>query len=347
MLAYLRRLNKPFFRIFAFNRRPPRTLFRLTPACRLTTPLRGLKTPSTCHVWPSSPEKERLPERYPGKEAVARAIRHEGDMGLPPDQIRGSLERYLEIDRLLGIDSAPLSPRPPRHAQLSGKHPPAAASPGRDKPVVALQALSPEELLRRQEALKTLDAGQVKGCMKCRLSRTRTQTVFGQGNPAARLVFVGEGPGADEDAQGLAFVGRAGQLLTRMIEAMGLTRDQVFICNIVKCRPPENRTPAPDEISACWPYLEEQLRIITPEVIVALGKPATQTLLGTTEGIGRLRGHWHEFFLSGSPMIGPATPLMPTFHPAYLLRDPGKKPQAWSDLQMVMARLGLPLPERR
>lgn len=268
-------------------------------------------------------------------------------MGFPPDQIRGSLERYLETDRLLGINSVPLPARPPRYAQPPGKHPPATASQAGSKPVAALQAISAEELARRQEALKALDAGQVKGCMKCRLSRTRTQTVFGQGNAAARLVFVGEGPGADEDAQGLAFVGRAGQLLTKMIEAMGLTRDQVFICNIVKCRPPENRTPAPDEISACWPYLEEQLRIIQPEVIIALGKPATQTLLGTTGGIGQLRGHWHEFFLSGSPMVGPPTPLMPTYHPAYLLRDPGKKLQAWNDLQMVMAHLGLPLPERR
>lgn len=271
-------------------------------------------------------------------------------MGLPRDQIRGSLERYLETDQLLGIDAVPLSTRPPTRAQPassgSGKRPPVAAPQAGGRPVLTSQPISSEELARRQEALRTLDEGQVRGCVKCRLSQTRTQTVFGQGSAAARLVFVGEGPGADEDAQGLAFVGRAGQLLTKMVEAMGLTRDRVFICNIVKCRPPNNRTPAPDEVSACWPYLEEQLRIIQPEVIVTLGKPATQTLLRVTEGIGQLRGHWHEFFLSGSPLIGPPTPVMPTYHPAYLLRDPGEKLKAWNDLQMVMARLGLPLPER-
>jgi DNA polymerase len=132
-----------------------------------------------------------------------------------------------------------------------------------------------------------------------------------------------------------------------MVEAMGLTRDDVFICNILKCRPPENRDPAPDEISSCWPYLDQQLQIIQPEVIVALGKPAAQTLLRTKEGISRLRGHWHDYYVSGSPMIGDPTPLMPTYHPAYLLRSPGEKAKAWSDLKMVMARLGLPLPPSR
>src|SRR5207249_3479394 len=117
----------------------------------------------------------------------------------------------------------------------------------------------------------------------------------------ARLVFVGEAPGADEDQQGLAFVGKAGQLLTLMIQAMGLSREQVFICNILKCRPPENRDPAPEEISACWPYLDQQLRLIAAEVVVALGRPAAQTLLRTTESIGRLRGHWHEYYASGMP----------------------------------------------
>jgi len=202
------------------------------------------------------------------------------------------------------------------------------------------------ELAERREALRVLDDEQVKGCRKCTLCETRTKTVFGQGHAAARLVFVGEAPGHDEDMQGLAFVGRAGQLLTKMIEAMGLTRDEVFICNILKCRPPSNRDPAPDEVSSCWPYLDQQLRIIQPEVIVALGKPAAQTLLRTTEGISRLRGRWHEYFTSGSPLIGPPTPLMPTFHPAYLLRSPGEKGKAWSDLQMVMVLLGLTVPKK-
>jgi DNA polymerase len=131
-----------------------------------------------------------------------------------------------------------------------------------------------------------------------------------------------------------------------MIEAMGLSRNHVYICNILKCRPPDNRDPAPDEISACWPYLDQQLRTIQPEVIVTLGKPASQTLLRTTEGISRLRGNWHEYYTSGSPLVGSPTPLMPTYHPAYLLRSPGEKAKAWSDLKMVMARLGLAVPNK-
>jgi uracil-DNA glycosylase len=276
------------------------------------------------------------------------------------DELRGSLERYLETDLLMGVDAAPLrgpAGQPSARGGASGSRPtnrpaavPAAGRsakttpPPRPQNVPVTQAISPEELASREQALKTLDEGQVKGCVKCRLSQSRTQTVFGQGSAAARLLFIGEGPGADEDAQGLAFIGRAGQLLTKMVEAMGLKREEVFICNIVKCRPPENRVPAPDEVAACWPYLDEQLRTIQPEVIVTLGKPATQTLLRTTEGIGRLRGSWHEYFVSGSAMVGPPTPLMPTYHPAYLLRNPPDKGKAWSDLKMVMTRLGLPIP---
>lgn len=273
-------------------------------------------------------------------------------MGISREDIRQSVERYLETEVMLGVEAAPLylsdrsrvAQRPAAAARLARPAPQPSLAPGVKVP--ASQVLAPEEVVRRQQALKKLDEGQVKGCLKCALSRTRTKTVFGQGNAAARLVFVGEAPGADEDASGLAFVGRAGQLLTKMIEAMGLTRDEVFICNILKCRPPNNRDPAPDEIAACWPYLDEQLRIIQPEVIVALGKPASQTLLRTTVGIGQLRGQWHDYFVSGSPMIGPATPLMPTYHPAYLLRNPPDKTKAWNDLKMVMARLGLPIPER-
>jgi len=237
------------------------------------------------------------------------------------DQTLESVVHHLELDLLLGVNSAPLSLRP---------------QPARP----------PVDLEQRIQALRQLDEQQVKSCKKCTLCETRTKTVFGQGNPAARLVFVGEAPGHDEDMQGLAFVGKAGQLLTKMIVAMGLTRDEVYICNILKCRPPDNRDPAPDEISSCWPYLDQQLRIIQPEVIVALGKPASQTLLRTTESIGRLRGNWHDYYTSGSPMIGSPTPLMPTYHPAYLLRSPGEKGKAWSDLKMVMARLDLPLPSQ-
>jgi uracil-DNA glycosylase family 4 len=156
-------------------------------------------------------------------------------------------------------------------------------------------------------------------------------------------VFVGEGPGFEEDRQGIPFVGRAGQLLTKMILAMGLRREDVYICNIVKCRPPNNRDPAADEIMACSPYLYEQLRVIDPEVIVALGAPASKTLLDTTLGIGRLRGQFHEFELRQPSGEICTIALMPTYHPAYLLRSPQEKRKAWEDLQMVMARLGLPI----
>ena len=149
------------------------------------------------------------------------------------------------------------------------------------------------------------------------------------GNPRARLVFVGEGPGAEEDNQGIPFVGAAGQLLTKMIAAMGYGRDEVYICNVVKCRPPGNRNPEPDEIQACQPFLEAQLNAIRPSVIIALGKFAAQTLARTDTPITRLRGQWREY-------VG--IPLMPTFHPAYLLRNPAEKKAAWADLQAVMAR---------
>jgi DNA polymerase len=158
------------------------------------------------------------------------------------------------------------------------------------------------------------------------------------------LVFVGEAPGYEEDRQGLAFVGRAGQLLTRMIAAMGLIREQVFICNVLKCRPPGNRDPSADEILACSPFLRRQLAIIEPEVLVALGAPAAKTLLNTSESIGKLRGRFHDYYLSGTTGEGPAIPLMPTYHPAYLLRNPAEKRKAWEDLQMVMYLLGLPIP---
>lgn len=276
------------------------------------------------------------------------------------EEIRGAVARLLETDALLGARWVPLDtsvlrrgrgPAPARtsSAPARGRAAPAtrSAAPRPAGEERHVQAISPEILQQRREALAGLDADQVKGCTKCALCETRTNTVFGQGHAAARLVFVGEAPGADEDQQGLAFVGRAGQLLTKMIDAMGLTRDEVFICNILKCRPPDNRNPAPDEIAACWPHLDAQLRIIQPEVIVALGKPAAQTLLRTSASIGSLRGQWHDYYISGSAMTGGPTPLMPTYHPAYLLRSPNEKGKAWSDLKMVLAKLNLPVPRTK
>lgn len=168
-------------------------------------------------------------------------------------------------------------------------------------------------------------------CHRCRLCEGRKQIVFGVGNPNADLVFVGEAPGAEEDLRGEPFVGRAGQLLTKMIEAMGLTREKVYICNVVKCRPPENRNPEADEVEACEPFLKAQLDAIKPKVIVALGRYACQSLLRSEVPMGQLRGNWSTYN---------DIRLMPTFHPAYLLRSPSKKKEVWEDLQQVMKVLG-------
>jgi len=170
-------------------------------------------------------------------------------------------------------------------------------------------------------------------CTRCALSRLGRKTiVFGEGNPDAELMFVGEGPGADEDEQGRPFVGRAGQLLNKMIEAMGLKREQVYIANVVKCRPPGNRTPESQEIETCSPFLLRQIAVIQPKAIVALGAVAARCLLGLNEPMARLRGRWFDFR---------GTRLAVTYHPAFLLRDPRQKKEAWKDLQMVMEYLGL------
>jgi uracil-DNA glycosylase family 4 len=187
-------------------------------------------------------------------------------------------------------------------------------------------------------------AAEVAGCTRCVLSTTRTNTVFARGSATASLVFVGEGPGADEDATGIPFVGRAGQLLDRMIGAMGLDpATDVYICNIVKCRPPGNRRPEPDEMAACIPYLHEQLAIVNPKVIVALGNTAVAALLGAKAGITKVRGSWK--------LYKGATLVMPTYHPSYLLRPSPQqveaKRQAWEDLQAVMKELKLPMPPRK
>jgi uracil-DNA glycosylase len=175
-------------------------------------------------------------------------------------------------------------------------------------------------------------------CTRCKLHKGRHKIVFGDGSPKADLVFIGEGPGADEDAQGLPFVGRAGKLLTQMIEAMGLQRKDVYICNVVKCRPPQNRAPEPDEVETCSPYLIRQIDVINPKVLVCLGAVAAKTLLETNRGITQFRGQWLEW--RGRKLIA-------TYHPAYLLRNPNAKGEVWKDLQKVMAELGLPAPKKK
>lgn len=173
-------------------------------------------------------------------------------------------------------------------------------------------------------------------CHECPLASTRTNLVFGDGSAEAELMFVGEAPGADEDAQGLPFVGRAGQLLNRMIAAMGLKRADVYIANILKCRPPGNRQPRPDEVINCIPYLRAQIDIIRPKLLVCLGGVAAHNLLQNEDPVGRLRNQWHEFG---------GVPVLVTFHPAYLLRNPADKGKAWEDMKMVLHKLGKPIPK--
>jgi DNA polymerase len=199
----------------------------------------------------------------------------------------------------------------------------AAAAPGEAEGMVKLTVL---------DSVRT----ELGECTRCKLHRTRTNIVFGVGSPEARLMFVGEAPGEDEDLQGYPFVGKAGQLLTKMIEAMGLRREDVYICNTVKCRPPNNRNPEPDELLACEPFLKGQLGAVKPEAIVTLGKFAAQALLREQTPITRLRGQWREY---------EGIPVMPTFHPAYLLRSPAEKGKVWEDLKQVMKKLDLPLPK--
>jgi DNA polymerase len=252
-----------------------------------------------------------------------------------------ALREHLEWQKLTGASGVPRSTREiaeARSASARGAEPAPAPEPA---PARAVSVAAPSERLElgeQQRRLKVI-ADEVAACTTCRLHAGRTQTVFARGTGVAGLCFVGEGPGADEDAQGYPFVGKAGQLLDRMIAAMGFERDDVYVANITKCRPPNNRKPEPDEMAACVGFLERQLEIIQPEVIVALGATAVQGLLGTTEGITRLRGKWKLY--KGKIAV------MPTFHPAYLLRTPGAKREVWNDLQAVLRQMGRAVPPPR
>jgi DNA polymerase len=273
---------------------------------------------------------------------------------------RESLKARLEWLRILGVDEMPTrsapsgtSRTPPAadrnaglglagpalQAGLFGDLPEAAdgasgatrrkTGRGRGPDASPLTSIRAPEAPDPAAALRLIreDLGE---CTRCGLCSKRTQIVFGVGSPAARVMFIGEGPGADEDLKGEPFVGRAGQLLTKIIESMGMRREEVYIANVVKCRPPENRTPLPDEIATCSPFLFQQVQAIRPRVIVCLGTPAAQTVLGTRDTITRLRGSFHD--LDGIR-------VMPTFHPAYLLRNPAAKREVWDDMKKVIAEL--------
>jgi DNA polymerase len=228
--------------------------------------------------------------------------------------------------------AAPGGPAPASQSALFGTPEVEPAPPRRragEEPGPRLETTSPPEGADPAARLAAIRA-DLGDCRRCRLCEQRTTVVFGVGSPDARVLFVGEGPGADEDRQGEPFVGRAGQLLNKIIEAMGMTRGEVYIANVVKCRPPENRTPRPDEVGTCAPFLFRQIQSIRPRVIVCLGTPAAQAILGTGATISRLRGQFRE--IDGMR-------VMPTYHPAYLLRNPAAKRDVWDDMKQVVAFL--------
>lgn len=241
-------------------------------------------------------------------------------------EARGVQQR-LESLRRAGVDQLPKATR------QAAATPPAIAKPAAARPRAA-SVEAAADAAGRPASLEVLQ-GEVAACMRCsELAAARTQTVFGVGHPDARLVFFGEAPGADEDASGLPFVGRAGQLLTKIIEACTLSRDDVYIMNVLKCRPPGNRPPQPEEVANCRPFFERQLEAIQPEFICCLGTSAAQALLQTTETIGKLRGRWFPY--------GTAEVLC-TYHPSYLLRNPAAKRDVWDDMKLLMAKLGIRL----
>jgi uracil-DNA glycosylase family 4 len=254
------------------------------------------------------------------------------------DELRRQLDAHLRMLRSAGIEWAPHGPK------LQAKVAVAAPVPASD----AIDASEPlptggdtdvEETDNRRQELSVL-AAEVAKCVRCpSLASTRTQTVFSDGNLYAELLFVGEAPGADEDAQGKPFVGAAGQLLNKIIAACGMKREDVFICNVLKCRPPGNRTPLPDEAANCKGYLERQIELVKPKYIVCFGSSAATHLLGTTKPLGQMRGRFHDYR---------GIPVMVTYHPAYLLphRSPEKKRDVWEDMKMLMAKLGRPIPEK-
>jgi uracil-DNA glycosylase len=255
------------------------------------------------------------------------------------DQLNGHLEFMQE----LGIDTinpAVLNclevPPPASFAPALAGQP--SVSPGQPRPETAatpntlLEPPPPMKKDNTQPRFSSLEAirEDLGDCRRCKLCRERTNIVFGSGNPHPQLVFVGEGPGADEDAQGLPFVGKAGQLLTKIIESIQLKREEVYICNVVKCRPPGNRVPEPDEVTACSPFLLGQLEVLRPRIICCLGATAAQTMLNTQSAMGKLRGRFYDYH---------GVQLIATYHPAYLLRNPAAKREVWEDMKLIRARL--------
>jgi uracil-DNA glycosylase len=277
------------------------------------------------------------------RRVLAERVRYCHELGL--------YDFYRRETALVAVDSAPAS-LSPTQSELREEM---AARKSAVVPVVPEENIfeiitpKPEYGVADPAAALKLIREDLGDCTRCKLHKQgRKQIVFGVGNPRAELMFVGEGPGADEDAQGEPFVGRAGQLLNNMIKAMGLRREDVYIANVVKCRPPGNRTPERDECETCSPFLMRQIAVIKPKVVVALGAVSAKNLLAISAPMSELRGHWYDFNPAGvrSDPSWPGARLAVTYHPAFLLRDPRQKGEAWKDLQMVMKYLGIEPPKK-
>jgi uracil-DNA glycosylase family 4 len=289
----------------------------------------------------------------PSRKAVAATVRYYRDLGIY-DLYRREVPEGVTFGRMIVREElAAISEDTGTDGYAATDAAPDAGAGSGNATLPAAGALA--AILQDKPAALQVIREEIGDCTRCQLCRERTNIVFGVGDPHARIFFVGEGPGADEDAQGEPFVGRAGQLLNNMIQAMGIRREDVYIGNVVKCRPPKNRAPEPDECETCGPFLMRQIAAVRPEIIVALGATAAKFLLGATDSMANLRGHIYDFQPARHAMLpqaaperdpGFATKLVVTYHPAYLLRDPRQKKETWLDLQIVMKYLGMPLPKR-
>jgi len=281
------------------------------------------------------------------RRELAERVRYYNELGIYDFYQREPLpaEQALAADAALSATLSTQSQSEVRE-EMSARKSAAVRTVAGENALEVLQP-KPEHGVADPAAALKLIRDDLGDCTRCRLhEQGRKQIVFGVGNPHAELMFVGEGPGADEDAQGEPFVGRAGQLLNNMIKAMGIRREDVYIANVVKCRPPGNRTPERDECETCSPFLLRQIAAIKPKVVVALGAVSARNLLAINAPMSELRGRWYDFKPAGSDALWPGARLAVTYHPAFLLRDPRQKGEAWKDLQMVMKYLGLDPPKK-
>lgn len=286
------------------------------------------------------------------RRALAERIRYYHELGIYDFYERGprlsqpTETKSAAAHAISALRSPSLSSHSEPRGEMAARKSTASATIAENN-VFEILTPKPEQGVADPVAALKLIREDLGDCTRCKLHQQgRKQIVFGVGNPRAELMFVGEGPGADEDAQGEPFVGRAGQLLNNMIKAMGLRREDVYIANIVKCRPPGNRTPERDECETCSPFLMRQIAVVKPKAIVALGAVAAKNLLAINAPMSELRGRWYDFKPAGSDPSWPGARLAVTYHPAFLLRDPRQKGEAWKDLQMVMKYLGIEPPKK-